>query len=191
MTGLKPRLAKLRMPCSVLAADQVRIEGAAAVVRIDRGNEFRHRSDFPVHAHDRYAQRAEKADVRDDVACGEQQPIHAMAGKCRQVRRLDLRHAACVADERRVAAQAGRVIAGPHQLGEIGVEDVGNDDADDMGLAHDERTGKRVRRVVELTGKRPDLLAGLLADERILPVKDLGDGRRGDAGLPGNVLDRD
>ena len=90
----------------------------------------------------------------------------------------------------RIAGRRRRVLDAAHDLGEVRVGDVVDDDADDRDVALEQPAGERVRDVVELraASRTRSRVAG--ADRRSRRRgHDARHGRRRDAGQPGDVRD--
>ena len=71
------------------------------------------------------------------------------------------------------------------ELGEEGVGDLGDDEAEEPALAGDERTGLGVGKVVEFVDRFPDA-RGECGIDRWHVVDGAGDGGDGDSGMRGD-----
>ena len=98
--------------------------------------------------------------VADPAAAGEHDPGRVVLAQLAQVADLGLRALLGAADHREVAEADGDLLDAARDLGEVGVDDVGDDHADDPAAAGHERAGQRARRVAELLGRVEHPLRG-------------------------------
>ena len=123
------------------------------------------------------------ADRSDDEA------LYAMRYEVADIVALEPQVALAVAQKDAVAGLARRRLRATHDRGEERVRDVGNDQADRLGLRRDEAAGDPAGSVVERGDRLLDLAACLGSNAR-LAVDDPRDAHRGDAGQPCHILYR-
>ena len=128
--------------------------------------------------------RGRRAAAREDEALG------VVLAQRAHVLDLGLRPVVGVADHHEVAHPAGHVLDAAGDLGEVGVDDVVDDHADDPAGARDERLGERAGRVAEVGRGSQHAGARRLRHRMRRPVEDARRrGHRG-AGAPADVRER-
>ena len=136
-----------------------------------------------VPGHLRVEHRIGQAAARKDERRGAHRSEQA------HVRELTLRDPVRAAGDDQETADRGRVLDAAHDLGEVRVGDVVDDDADDRHVALVQPAGQRVRDVVERPSRLQHPRARARADGVRRGRDDPRDRGRGDPGQPGDVGD--
>ena len=101
------------------------------------------------------------------AAPGEDHALGVVVGQEPHLLLLELGAAVGVADDRQVAGLGAHVLDPARDLGEVGVDDVADDHADDPAALRDEGPGQGARRVAELLRGRQHSLAGRVGDRMV------------------------
>ncbi len=107
-----------------------------------------------------------------DSAAGEDDDRGAHAAQQPDVRLLALGDAVAAAGDDEEAGVLRGVLHAAHDLGEVGIGDVMDDDTHDRDAALEQPAGQRIRHEIEGLGGGEDALAGRLADRVVRSGQD-------------------
>ena len=131
-----------------------------------------------------------RARVSLPAAAGEDDPRGVVVAQLVEMAELRLAAELGAAHHRQVAEVRGHGLDPARDLGEVGIDDVADDHADDARAARDERAGERGWRVPELFGGLEDAIARSLGDRMGGTIQDARARGDRDARVSADVAER-